>query len=53
MTDYKCSVCGYIYSPAVGDVRSGIEAGTDFEDIPESWVCPHCGAGKIRFRQMN
>jgi rubredoxin len=53
MMAYKCSVCGYIYDPEKGEARSGIEPGTNFEDISDSWACPHCGAGKIRFRPMN
>ncbi|MGC9516382.1 MAG: rubredoxin [Methanomicrobiales archaeon] len=42
-----------IYDPEAGEPRSGIEAGTDFENLPESWVCPHCGAGQIRFKKLN
>jgi len=50
MVMYKCKVCGYIYDPDDGDPRSGIEPGTPFEKLPDNWNCPHCGAGKIRFR---
>jgi len=46
---YRCSVCGYLYDPAKGDAGSGIAAGTAFEDVPEDWVCPICGAGKDAF----
>ena len=49
MQKYICDVCGYIYDPAVGDPDNGIAAGTPFEDIPESWVCPLCGVGKDQF----
>ena len=49
MQKYVCSVCGYVYDPAVGDPDSGIPAGTAFEDIPEDWVCPLCGVGKDMF----
>lgn len=44
-----CSLCGYIYDPAVGDPENGIEPGTAFEDLPADWVCPICGADKDRF----
>lgn len=47
---YKCRLCGYIYSPARGEPHNGIPAGTSFEDLPESYVCPICGMdgkGKI------
>ena len=47
MKKYKCLLCGYVYDPAVGDPDNGVEAGTDFEDLPEDWVCPECGAGRM------
>ena len=49
MSKYECTVCGYIYDPQVGDPDNNIEAGTDFEDLPDDWVCPECGAGKGEF----
>lgn len=49
MKKYRCTVCNYIYDPAVGDPDGGIEPGTAFEDIPEDWVCPLCGVGKDQF----
>jgi len=51
MDKYVCTVCGYVYDPAVGDPDSGIEAGTSFDDIPEDWVCPLCGVGKESFEK--
>jgi rubredoxin len=49
MKKYACSICGYVYNPADGDSDSGIPAGTAFEDLPDDWVCPVCGAGKDAF----
>ncbi|MGI2907909.1 rubredoxin [Tolypothrix sp. VBCCA 56010] len=49
MEQYVCSVCAYEYDPEAGDPDSGIEPGTAFEDIPDDWVCPVCGAGKEEF----
>ena len=46
---YVCNVCGYIYDPEIGDIDSGIEPGTLFEDIPDTWVCPLCGVTKSDF----
>jgi len=43
MTRYKCRLCGYIYSPLRGEPHNGIPAGTAFEDLPETYVCPVCG----------
>ena len=46
---YYCTVCNWVYDPAVGDPDSGIAPGTLFEDIPEDWVCPLCGVTKEDF----
>ena len=40
---YKCRICGYIYSPLRGEPHNGIPAGTAFDDLPETYVCPVCG----------
>jgi len=50
--NYVCTVCGYIYDPALGDPDNGIETGTAFEDIPEDWVCPVCGVPKEDFEPV-
>lgn len=52
MKKYACIVCGYIYDPAIGMPDEGIAAGTAFEDIPDSWVCPDCGVGKADFEPL-
>jgi rubredoxin len=44
-----CTSCGYVYDPAEGDPDGGIPAGTEFEEIPENWFCPVCGARKSDF----
>ncbi|HHY91150.1 MAG TPA: rubredoxin [Clostridiales bacterium] len=49
MEKYKCTACGYIYDPEIGDPDNGVNPGTAFEDIPEDWVCPICGVGKDMF----
>lgn len=46
---YECKSCGYVYEPAKGDDRSGISAGTRFEDLPGDWRCPVCGVRKNQF----
>jgi len=52
MSRYKCTVCGYIYDPALGDPDGGIKPGTPFEEIPDDWVCPVCGAAKGEFEKI-
>ena len=49
MTTYECSICGWIYDEAVGDPEHGIPAGTRWEDVPDTWLCPECGASKADF----
>lgn len=50
---WECTVCGHIYDPAEGDPDSGIIPGTLFEDIPDDWSCPVCGAGKDDFIKIS
>ncbi|HEY48436.1 MAG TPA: High molecular weight rubredoxin [Dehalococcoidia bacterium] len=51
MAKYKCSVCGYVYDPEKGDPESDIAPGTPFEELPDDWVCPVCGAPKSDFEK--
>lgn len=44
-----CSLCGYRYDPAVGDPAHGVAPGTPFAELPATWTCPRCGAGKDEF----
>jgi rubredoxin len=52
MDKWKCTVCDWIYDPAIGDPDSGIAPGTPFEKIPDDWVCPVCGADKDMFEKL-
>lgn len=52
MKKYVCKVCGYVYDPQKGDPDSGIRPGTPFEDLPEDWKCPVCGAEKGEFEPV-
>jgi rubredoxin len=49
MLKYVCIPCRYVYDPEVGDPDSGIAPGTPFENLPDDWVCPMCGASKDEF----
>jgi len=52
MAEYRCTVCGYIYDPEKGDPEGNIKPGTPFEKLPDSWVCPVCGASKDQFEKV-
>lgn len=49
---YFCIVCGYIYYEEFGDIDSGIEPGTRWEDIPDNWSCPECNVSKSDFTMI-
>ena len=49
MSRYVCDICGYVYDPEEGDPDSGVDPGTSFDDLPDDWVCPTCGAPKEDF----
>ena len=49
MLRYRCSICGYLYDPVLGDPENLIPPHTAFEDLPEDWTCPECGVGKEMF----
>ncbi len=52
MAKYKCSVCGWVYDPELGDGERGIAPGTAFQKLPDDWVCPVCGAPKNNFEKI-
>lgn len=41
---YECLLCGYIYDNDTED--------TPFEELPEDWTCPMCGAPKTSFKKV-
>jgi rubredoxin len=49
MDKYVCTVCGYVYDPEQGDPDNGVKPGTKWEDVPDDWECPVCGASKYEF----
>ena len=44
MKKYRCTICGYIYDEEVEKIK--------FEDLPEDWKCPLCGAPKNLFEEI-
>jgi rubredoxin len=52
MQKYQCTACDYVYDPEKGDPDNGVEPGTPFEDVPDDWVCPDCGADKDMFEPL-
>jgi rubredoxin len=52
MKKYKCIPCEFIYDPELGDPENGIPPGTPFQELPEDWYCPWCGAPKEDFEPV-
>ncbi|MGC9367557.1 MAG: rubredoxin [bacterium] len=52
MDKYVCKLCGYVYDPEKGDPDNGVNPGTPFSEVPDSWVCPICGAAKDLFKKQ-
>ncbi len=44
--------CGYIYDPDKGDKKGNIPKVTKFEELPDDWKCPLCGASKKFFKPL-
>jgi len=44
MKKYVCTVCQYVYNPEENN-------NVAFEDLPDDYVCPECGAGKDLFEE--
>ncbi|MBA5686668.1 rubredoxin [Rugamonas apoptosis] len=53
MRTWQCNFCSHIYDEAKGDPANGILAGTRLEDLPETWICPDCGAGKADYHLLD
>lgn len=50
---YSCIVCHYNYDPELGIPNDDIEPGTAFEELPDNWTCPICGATKDMFESID
>ena len=51
MKKYVCQLCGYVYDESLGEPDNGIAPGTKFEELPDDYECPLCGAGKEEFEE--
>ena len=52
MKSYMCVICGFVYEEEQGLPEEGIAPGTRWEDVPENWKCPECGATKSDFEMV-
>ncbi|MGC7871217.1 rubredoxin [Desulfosporosinus sp. SYSU MS00001] len=51
---WQCQMqsCGYIYNPDRGCKKSKVTVGVPFEELPDTWRCPLCGASKKAFKPV-
>lgn len=52
MKSYMCVICGFVYDETKGLPDHGIVPGTHWEDVPENFTCPDCGASKAEFEMV-
>jgi rubredoxin len=52
MKKWQCVVCGLVYDESLGWPDEGIAAGTLWQDVPQDWLCPDCGVGKLDFEMI-
>ncbi len=52
MKKWQCTICGYVYDPVKGDPDNDVPPNTPFEALPDTWVCPECGASKEMFEEL-
>ncbi len=52
MCQCQTATCGYIYNPDKGDRKGKIPKDTYFNDLPDDWKHPVCGAGKKLFKSL-
>ncbi|MEC9375581.1 MAG: rubredoxin [Pseudomonadota bacterium] len=52
MKTWMCLICGYVYDESKGEPASGLLPGTRWKDVPLSWRCPDCAAGKEDFEMI-
>jgi len=49
MARFECDVCGLIYDEEKGLPDEQIAPGTRWDELPDDWLCPDCGAPKTAF----
>ncbi|MGA0587428.1 rubredoxin [Dyella sp. KRB-257] len=52
LVKWRCVVCGFEYDEEKGMPEEGIAPGKAWEDIPDDWICPDCGAPKSDFEMI-
>ena len=49
---FQCKTCFTIYNEVIGDVVTGIPAGTPFETLSDDYCCPLCEGPKTGYEKI-
>ncbi|MEG1981880.1 MAG: [FeFe] hydrogenase, group A [Clostridia bacterium] len=49
---YVCTICGFIYDEEKGIPSANIAPKTTWDQLPDDWRCPLCGAAKSDFKEL-
>lgn len=49
---WQCVLCAFVYDEAAGLPEEGIQPGTRWADVPETFGCPDCSARKPDFEMI-
>ena len=49
---WQCVLCAFVYDEAAGLPDEGIQPGTRWADVPETFGCPDCSATKADFEMI-
>lgn len=47
-----CTVCNWVYDPALGEPNQGVEPNTPWSEVPDYFLCPECHLGKDVFVEI-
>ena len=47
-----CTVCQWVYDPALGEPNQDVAPGTEWQDVPDYFLCPDCSLGKAVFEPL-
>jgi rubredoxin len=47
-----CDLCSFVYDEEAGLANEGFAPGTRWDQVPDDWTCPDCGATKHEFHSL-
>lgn len=53
MSRFACDSCTRVYNEEKGDRSQDVLPDTPFDELPDDWLCPRCGASKDEFEEID